>query len=212
MLEADYVRQAAATLDHPSAEKNVGSEALSALDVPRGVAAQSVRPAGRHVDHRGPRLDQGAGMGQAGAQAAGPAGRGGAVPALPRRERRRAHAGVRGDAAPGAARRCRPQRASLRPPRSLRGSMRCRSRRSLPDEGHPRPSTLRASTRRTPIPWLALYLDQSLPIDDRAKEALLVGNRSWSRRWLFPVARPLIFAFFIVVKILRGICRRATPT
>src|SRR4029077_2812597 len=38
--------------------------------------------------------------------------------------------------------------------------------------------------------------------------ALLVGNRSVSRRWLFPVARPLIFAFFIVVKIARAISPR----
>jgi len=53
---------------------------------------------------------------------------------------------------------------------------------------------------KDPDPWLALYLDQSLPIDPVAKEALLVGNRSVSRRWIFPVARPLIFAFFIVVK------------
>lgn len=61
---------------------------------------------------------------------------------------------------------------------------------------------------KDPDPWLALYLDQSLPIDPVAKEALLIGNRSISRRWLFPVARPLIFAFFIVVKILRGLSPR----
>lgn len=61
---------------------------------------------------------------------------------------------------------------------------------------------------KDPDPWLALYLDQSLPIDPAAKQALLIGNRSISRRWLFPVARPLIFAFFIVVKILRGLSPR----
>ena len=55
---------------------------------------------------------------------------------------------------------------------------------------------------KDPDPWLALYLDQSLPIDEEAKRALLIGNRSVSRRWLFPIARPLILAFFIVVKIL----------
>ncbi len=59
-----------------------------------------------------------------------------------------------------------------------------------------------------PDPWLALYLDQSLPIDETAKQALLVGNRSISRRWLFPVARVFIFVFFIVVKILRGLSPR----
>jgi len=61
---------------------------------------------------------------------------------------------------------------------------------------------------KDPDPWLALYLDQSLPIDPTAKQALLIGNRSISRRWLFPIARPLIFAFFIVVKILRGLSPR----
>jgi hypothetical protein len=61
---------------------------------------------------------------------------------------------------------------------------------------------------KDPDPWLALYLDQSLPIDEDAKRALLIGNRSVSRRWLFPIARPLILAFFIVVKILRALSPR----
>ena len=58
---------------------------------------------------------------------------------------------------------------------------------------------------RDPDPWLALYLDRSLPIDPVAKTALLRGNRSLSRRWLFNIARPFIFVFFILVKIARGI-------
>jgi hypothetical protein len=61
---------------------------------------------------------------------------------------------------------------------------------------------------KDPDPWLALYLDQSLPIDEGAKQALLIGNRSISRRWLFPIARPLIFGFFVVVKVLRGLSPR----
>jgi hypothetical protein len=56
---------------------------------------------------------------------------------------------------------------------------------------------------RDPDPWLALYLDQSMPIDDGAKRALLLGNGSVSRRWIFPVARPFIMAFFLLVKLLR---------
>jgi len=56
-----------------------------------------------------------------------------------------------------------------------------------------------------PDPWLALALDQSLPILPVAKEALLKGNRSWSRRWLFPIMRPGIFLFFLLVKLLRGL-------
>lgn len=56
-----------------------------------------------------------------------------------------------------------------------------------------------------PDPWLALDLDQSLPILPEAKAALIRGARSWSRRWMFPIVRPLIFAFFILVKIVRGV-------
>ena len=67
---------------------------------------------------------------------------------------------------------------------------------------------LRKFNPRDPDPWLALYLDQSLPIDETAKQALLIGNRSISRRWLFPIARVFIFGFFIVVKILRGLSPR----
>jgi hypothetical protein len=58
---------------------------------------------------------------------------------------------------------------------------------------------------RDPDPWLALALDQSLPISPLAKQALLNGNRSWSRRWMFPIVRPLIFGFFLLVKLLRAI-------
>jgi hypothetical protein len=54
-----------------------------------------------------------------------------------------------------------------------------------------------------PDPWLALDLDRSLPIDDGAKRALLMGNRSLVRRWFFPLWRPLVFAFFLVVRLLR---------
>ena len=61
---------------------------------------------------------------------------------------------------------------------------------------------------KDPDPWMALYLDQSLPIDDGAKRALLMGARSWSRRWLFPVSRPLVLLFFCVVKVLRAISPR----
>lgn len=58
---------------------------------------------------------------------------------------------------------------------------------------------------RDPDPWLALWLDRSLPIAEEAKTALLMGNRSWSRRWMFNIVRPFIFIFFLFVKILRGI-------
>ncbi len=58
---------------------------------------------------------------------------------------------------------------------------------------------------KDPDPWLALQLDQSMPIDPEAKAALLRGAASWSRRWLFNIMRPFVFVFFVLVKILRGI-------
>ena len=56
-----------------------------------------------------------------------------------------------------------------------------------------------------PNPWLALALDQSLPMDSEAKAALISGAASWSRRWMFNIMKPLIFLFFVGVKILRGL-------
>ncbi len=58
---------------------------------------------------------------------------------------------------------------------------------------------------KDPDPWLALALDQSLPIDPDAKAALLRGSASWSRRWMFNIVRPFVFVFFLLVKILRGV-------
>lgn len=59
-----------------------------------------------------------------------------------------------------------------------------------------------------PDPWLALHLDQSMPIDPEAKAALLRGAASWSRRWMFNIIRPFVFVFFLLVKLLRGISPR----
>ncbi len=57
--------------------------------------------------------------------------------------------------------------------------------------------------RKDPDPWLALFLDNSVPIDVSAKAALLRGNDSYSRRFFLPACRPVIFVFFIFVQILR---------
>ena len=54
-----------------------------------------------------------------------------------------------------------------------------------------------------PDPWLALYLDDSLPFDDQAKQALLCGNDSYSRRFLLPAVRPLVFVFHLAVLFFR---------
>jgi hypothetical protein len=66
-------------------------------------------------------------------------------------------------------------------------------------------TTVAAYDPRNPDPWLALKLDSSLPIDDDAKAALLRGNASWSRDWMFNIVRGPIFVFFLFVKLLRAL-------
>lgn len=61
---------------------------------------------------------------------------------------------------------------------------------------------------KDPDPWLALWLDTSLPIDDGAKAALLRGHDSYSRRFLLPFLRPFVFVFFAIVHIIRRIFLR----
>ena len=56
---------------------------------------------------------------------------------------------------------------------------------------------------KDPSPWLALYVDNSLPVYDKVKRALLKGNDSWSRRVLLPIIRPLAQLGIILVQILR---------
>ncbi|MCX4028631.1 hypothetical protein H0A36_13865 [Endozoicomonas sp. SM1973] len=56
-----------------------------------------------------------------------------------------------------------------------------------------------------PNPWLALYLDNSLPMHKSAKRALLQGQNSGSRRLLLPIIRPFARLMIIVVQLLRMI-------
>jgi hypothetical protein len=56
-----------------------------------------------------------------------------------------------------------------------------------------------------PNPWLALYLDASLPLSDEVKAALLANSGSKSRQFMLPLIRPcakLTIAFFQVIKIV----------
>lgn len=54
-----------------------------------------------------------------------------------------------------------------------------------------------------PDPWLALYLDQSLPMSELAKAAMLRGHRSNSRRVLLPLVKPFARLSIIIVQLLR---------
>ncbi len=57
--------------------------------------------------------------------------------------------------------------------------------------------------QRDPDPWLALYLDRSIPIDDDAKAALLLCNRSRSRQFLLPLVRPLARLTIILIQLVK---------
>src|SRR5579863_4098676 len=56
-----------------------------------------------------------------------------------------------------------------------------------------------------PNPWLALYLDASLPLSDEVKAALLSNSGSKSRQFMLPLIRPfakLAIALLQIVKIV----------
>lgn len=54
-----------------------------------------------------------------------------------------------------------------------------------------------------PDPWLALYLDQSIPIADAAKRALLKTQQSWSRQFFLPLIRPMARLAIIVIQVMK---------
>ena len=57
--------------------------------------------------------------------------------------------------------------------------------------------------RRDPDPWLALYLDATLPIDPEAKRMLLRSQGSRSRQFLLPLVRPFAKLNIILVQLVR---------
>jgi hypothetical protein len=58
---------------------------------------------------------------------------------------------------------------------------------------------------RDPDPWLALYMDNSILMDDEAKAALLLCMRSKSRQFLLPLARPFAKLTMIVLQLVKTI-------
>lgn len=56
---------------------------------------------------------------------------------------------------------------------------------------------------RDPSPWLALYLDQSTPIDPAVKHAWLVDSSSRSRQYLLPFIRPFARTLIILLQVLK---------
>jgi hypothetical protein len=60
-----------------------------------------------------------------------------------------------------------------------------------------------------PSPWLALYLDQSVPMAEVAKRAWLADVASRSRQFFLPVARPIARAGIVLVQLFRLFLPRA---
>lgn len=54
-----------------------------------------------------------------------------------------------------------------------------------------------------PNPWLALYLDASLPLSDEVKAALLANSGSKSRQFLLPLIRPLAKLTIVFLQIIK---------
>ena len=56
---------------------------------------------------------------------------------------------------------------------------------------------------RDPSPWLALYYDQSTPIDPEVKRAWLRDSSSWSRQFLLPVVRPFARGTIVLFQLVK---------
>ncbi len=59
-----------------------------------------------------------------------------------------------------------------------------------------------------PSPWLALYLDRSVPFDDTVKRAWLNDSSSPSRQYLLPVVRPLARAVIVLIQLVKLVVPR----
>jgi len=56
---------------------------------------------------------------------------------------------------------------------------------------------------KDPNPWLALYLDMSLPLSDEVKAALLANSGSRSRQFLLPLIRPFAKLTMVLFQVLK---------
>lgn len=57
--------------------------------------------------------------------------------------------------------------------------------------------------KRDPNPWLALYLDQSLPMADVAKRAWLLDSSSRNRQFVLPLVRPFARGTIAAFQLLK---------
>src|SRR5579864_724142 len=54
-----------------------------------------------------------------------------------------------------------------------------------------------------PNPWLALYLDMSLPLSDEVKAALLANSGSKSRQFVLPLLRPMAKLAMMALQVVK---------
>ena len=62
---------------------------------------------------------------------------------------------------------------------------------------------------RDPNPWLALYLDQSTPVDPTVKEAWLRDSSSRCRQFVLPVVRPIARSAIVVFQLVKIVLPKA---
>ncbi len=61
---------------------------------------------------------------------------------------------------------------------------------------------------RDPSPWLAMYLDQSTPLDEEVKRAWLADSSSRSRQYLLPFVRPFARGLIILFQVIKTVTPR----
>jgi hypothetical protein len=62
---------------------------------------------------------------------------------------------------------------------------------------------------RDPNPWVALYLDSSVPLHPQAKAAILVDGGCWSRQFILPLIRPFCRLAICGLKVFKTVVPNA---
>jgi len=65
---------------------------------------------------------------------------------------------------------------------------------------------------RDPNPWVALYLDTSVPFHEKAKANILVDISSRSRQFLFPLIRPFCRLTICLLKVIKTVIPNAVSS
>ncbi len=76
-------------------------------------------------------------------------------------------------------------------------------------QSHPGDFESMTQDPRDPNPWLALYLDQSTPIDEKVKKAWLRESSSWSRQFILPVVRPFARGAIVLLQLIKTVIPNA---